>query len=147
MSILSLTERHSLHLLLLTMPSVRGWFLDLLWGQLDSNPAPLLRILASSVRRWQSWCALCGASHCPFHMPHRHTASPAGRVAVSFTLVHLVGSVSIAFLSHAAPGFQSPPCAWTVRRTLLLSLPWRPWACPQGMLGVEVTRLPGLQGP
>lgn len=42
------------------------------------------------------------------HTPQTHS-QPRWSCGRELQLVHLVGSVSIAFLSHAAPGFQSPP--------------------------------------
>ena len=76
---------------------------------------------------------------------------PSRSCGFKLQLVHLVGSFSIVFLSHTAPGFQLRfylhPCMWTVHRSLLLRLPWGLCVCPQGVLDVEGTQPLGSQGP
>ena len=76
---------------------------------------------------------------------------PSRSCGFKLQLVHLVGSFSIVFLSHTAPGFQLcfylHPCMWTVHRSLLLRLPWGLCVCPQGVLDVEGTQPLGSQGP
>lgn len=139
-----LTERHSLPPPL-TMPS--GWFPDSAGDSSDSNPAPLLRILASSVRRWQSWCASLRNSHCPFtYSPQTHSQPrwSCGRELQRGTpgkCFHRLPQprcplwVSVSTPARDCPQDSAPEPALEA-----------PGPAPQGMLGVEVTRLPGLQG-
>lgn len=109
MSILSLTERHSLPPPPHNALQGSAGFWTCCGDSSDSNPARCCVFLPPVCAGGRAGVlSFVGTLTVLSHTPQTHSR-PRWSCGRELQLVHLVGSVSIAFLSHTAPGFVSTP--------------------------------------